>query len=99
MLEYTDGHQVVAIIKDSPADRAGLKAGDLVVEVGGTRVQGLSHDAVVQLVKRQGSQVSVLVTDTHAAQHNGNLGPQPSGAMLAASAAPGKGLTLLLQPL
>ncbi|XP_036128650.1 Na(+)/H(+) exchange regulatory cofactor NHE-RF3 isoform X1 [Molossus molossus] len=55
------------IIKDidsgSPAEEAGLKTNDLVVAVNGESVESLSHDSVVEMIRKGGDQTSLLVVD------------------------------------
>lgn len=45
------------IVADSPADAAGLRAGDFLISVNGMNVSKLPHDAVVQLI---GNSVGVI---------------------------------------
>lgn len=55
------------IIKDidsgSPAEEAGLKTNDLVLAVNGESVESLSHDSVVEMIRKGGDQTSLLVVD------------------------------------
>ena len=39
------------MVPDSPADRGGLRAGDLLVELGGTRIRGVSD--VLELMEHE----------------------------------------------
>ena len=41
---------VAGVLPDGPADRAGLKAGDRIVRVHGSGVEGLTHDEVAALL-------------------------------------------------
>ncbi len=83
-LEVTDNDgllQVVSPIDDTPAARAGLQAGDLIVAVNGKSVEGLSlHDAVAEMrgppattlsltVKRQGQTAPLTFTLTRQIIH------------------------------
>ncbi len=43
--------QVVTPIKDSPAERAGVKSGDLIVSINGTSTAGMSTDEAVKLIR------------------------------------------------
>ncbi|MGZ4269846.1 MAG: S41 family peptidase [Solirubrobacteraceae bacterium] len=45
------GLRVEAVYDGSPAKRAGLRAGDVIVQAGSRRLRGLSQDAAVALVK------------------------------------------------
>ena len=49
---YKDGYTVIiSTIKDSPAEKAGVKAGDIIVSVDATSTRGMSSDAVVAYVR------------------------------------------------
>ncbi|XP_021511814.1 Na(+)/H(+) exchange regulatory cofactor NHE-RF3 [Meriones unguiculatus] len=58
------------IVKDvesgSPAEAAGLKNDDLVVAVNGQSVEALSHDGVVEMIRKGGDQTVLLVVDKEA---------------------------------
>jgi carboxyl-terminal processing protease len=41
---------VISPLKDSPAEKAGLKAGDLILSIDGTSTEGLSDDEAVQMI-------------------------------------------------
>jgi S1-C subfamily serine protease len=43
--------ELAEVVPDSPADRGGLRAGDLLVELGGTRVRGVSD--VLELMEHE----------------------------------------------
>jgi carboxyl-terminal processing protease len=45
------GLRIVRVFDSSPAARAGLRAGDLIVAVNGRRLEGLAPDAAISLVK------------------------------------------------
>ena len=54
--------EVVSPIEGTPADRAGLRTGDLIVRVDGTSTLGLSSDDVVGMLRgRPGSNVEIRV--------------------------------------
>ena len=58
------GHFVGRVDLGSPADAAGLRVGDRVVEVDGANVDDLSHQDVVDRVASSGDQhVTLLVVD------------------------------------
>ena len=49
---YKDGYSVIiSTIKNSPAERAGVKSGDIIVSVDATSTHGMSSDAVVSYVR------------------------------------------------
>jgi carboxyl-terminal processing protease len=43
--------KIVAPMEDSPAERAGIQAGDLIVRIGGTLVQGLDMDEAIKRMR------------------------------------------------
>ena len=52
----------------SKADAAGLKHGDLIMEVNGQKIRDLAHDEVVQLI-RQSSENSDVICFTVVPKH------------------------------
>lgn len=52
--------EIVAIFKDSPADKAGLKPGDKIIKVNNKDVSGMELDDVVKLIKNK-KKVSIIV--------------------------------------
>ena len=60
---------------DYPADRAGLRDGDYILEVNGESIDNIEHDSVVSKISAQPTQVDLLVVaDLHAYLMNR---PQP----------------------
>ncbi|KAL0590983.1 Na/H exchange regulatory cofactor NHE-RF3 [Plecturocebus cupreus] len=59
----TRGHLVRVVEKDSPAEKAGLRDGDRVLRVNGVFVDEEEHVQVVDLVRRSGNSVTLLVLD------------------------------------
>lgn len=57
------GQFIKDIDSGSPAEEAGLKANDLVIAVNGEPVESLSHDSVVEMIRKSGDQTSLLVVD------------------------------------
>lgn len=54
--------EVISPIEGTPADRAGLRAGDIIVRVDGTSTLGLSSDDVVDMLRgRPGSDVEIRI--------------------------------------
>lgn len=52
--------QVVTPIKDSPAERAGVKTGDLITSINGTSTIGMSSDEAVKLIRGpKGTEVKI----------------------------------------
>ncbi|KAB1260378.1 Na exchange regulatory cofactor NHE-RF3 [Camelus dromedarius] len=59
----TDGHLVRVIEKGSPAEKAGLQDGDRVLRINGVFVDKEEHMQVVDLVRKSGNSVTLLVLD------------------------------------
>nr|XP_020042548.1 Na(+)/H(+) exchange regulatory cofactor NHE-RF3 isoform X2 [Castor canadensis] len=59
----TDGHLIRVIEKGSPAEKAGLLDGDRVLRINGVFVDKEEHMQVVDLVRKSGNSVSLLVLD------------------------------------
>lgn len=59
----TDGHLVRVIEKGSPAEKAGLLDGDRVLRINGVFVDKEEHMQVVDLVRKSGNSVTLLVLD------------------------------------
>ncbi|XP_032878999.1 Na(+)/H(+) exchange regulatory cofactor NHE-RF3 [Amblyraja radiata] len=57
------GHFIRAIDPNSPAEKAGLADGDLLVAVNGTAVEHLDHEPVVDLIKKCGNKTTFLVVN------------------------------------
>ncbi|MGI6550459.1 MAG: S41 family peptidase [Syntrophomonadales bacterium] len=53
---------IIAPIKDSPADKAGMKSGDVITAINGETTQGLTVDDAVALIRGEpGTQVEITV--------------------------------------
>eukprot|EP00070_Physeter_catodon_P013650 XP_007130849.1 Na(+)/H(+) exchange regulatory cofactor NHE-RF3 isoform X3 [Physeter catodon] len=59
----TDGHLVRVVEKCSPAEKAGLQDGDRVLRINGVFVDKKEHTQVVDLVRKSGNSVTLLVLD------------------------------------
>ena len=57
------GHHIGAVDAASPADAAGLKEGDRIVEVNGTNIANENHQQVVSRIKAVQDEVTMLVVD------------------------------------
>ncbi len=63
---------VVAPLKDSPAEKTGIKPGDKILEIGGESTEEMSVDEAVLLIRgKAGTQVSVVIW------HPGEKAPAP----------------------
>ncbi|PSC70752.1 Carboxyl-terminal-processing protease [Micractinium conductrix] len=73
---------VLAPIKGSPAEQAGIQPGDELLNVDGTSIDGLDTDSVAQRLRGQeGSSVWVKVARRHTDEIPGVAGAQPDGAV------------------
>lgn len=53
---------IIAPLKDAPAEKSGLKSGDLIIEVDGVDIHGMSLDEAISLIKGpSGSTVDLLI--------------------------------------
>uniref|UniRef100_A0A4W3ISM8 PDZ domain containing 1 n=1 Tax=Callorhinchus milii TaxID=7868 RepID=A0A4W3ISM8_CALMI len=59
----TDGHLIRSIVKESPAEQAGMRDGDRVLRVNDTFVDKDDHHQVVEKIKTYGNQVTFVVLD------------------------------------
>ncbi len=71
--QEVEGYALMGVSKDSPAEQAGLKSGDVIVKFGESKIGGLEDidsalrkfkagDKVPVLIKRDGKEVTVTVT-------------------------------------
>jgi carboxyl-terminal processing protease len=66
------GLLIARVFDATPAARAGLKAGDLIVTVDGRRLQGLSEEAAANLIRgRPGTSVELRVRSAHTQGQSG----------------------------
>uniref|UniRef100_A0A7M4EY65 PDZ domain containing 1 n=1 Tax=Crocodylus porosus TaxID=8502 RepID=A0A7M4EY65_CROPO len=59
----TSGHLIRNVDKGSPAEKADLKDGDILVAVNGEAVEALDHDSVVQRIKKCGEKTTLLIVN------------------------------------
>ena len=62
-LQDQDGHYLNQISPGEPADLAGVKDNDRIVEINGTNVESATHAHVVDLIRESGDKVSFLIVD------------------------------------
>ncbi|XP_021165853.2 Na(+)/H(+) exchange regulatory cofactor NHE-RF2 isoform X2 [Fundulus heteroclitus] len=74
------GQFVRSVDPDSPAERAGVRPGDRIVEVNGVNTKGLRHSEVVALIRSKGDEVSLLVVDQETDELFRRLGITPTTA-------------------
>jgi membrane-associated protease RseP (regulator of RpoE activity) len=63
------GQYIGKVDKDSPADLAGLKANDRILEVNGTNISNENHKQVVQRIKAIPNETKLLVIDEKVDQY------------------------------
>ena len=60
-LEFIKGD----VIANSPAVAAGLRVQDIIIEINGTNVTGMSHHQVVQKLRAGGASTRLIVVDAN----------------------------------
>ena len=68
-----DGHYVEEVDPGGPAERAGLKTGDRVIQINGMNIEADDHDDVIQRLRQCEVEVLLLVTDQKADTHYKNI--------------------------
>lgn len=58
-------HMIINIINDSPAQKAGLIEGDIILEVNGESVDNADRDAVVKKIIKHSKHVELLVVNDY----------------------------------
>ncbi|KAL4658121.1 Na(+)/H(+) exchange regulatory cofactor NHE-RF2-like [Arapaima gigas] len=72
------GQYIRSLDPGSPADQAGLKPQDRLIEVNGVNIENLRHSEVVAFIKSGGNDTRLLVVDPDTDQHFKKLGITPS---------------------
>ncbi|KAG1955984.1 Na(+)/H(+) exchange regulatory cofactor NHE-RF2 [Pimephales promelas] len=76
------GQHIRSVDPDSPAERAGLRPRDRLIEVNGCSIEGLRHAEVVALVKAGGTETRLLVVDPDTDELFSRLGIVPTSTHL-----------------
>lgn len=63
------GQYIGKVDADSPAEAAGMKEGDRIVEVNGTNIGNENHSQVVTRIKAAGETVTMLLVDAATDEH------------------------------
>ncbi|KAL0993374.1 hypothetical protein UPYG_G00106930 [Umbra pygmaea] len=71
------GQYIRSLDPGSPADRAGLKPQDRLVEVNGVNIEGMRHAEVVAFIKSGGDETRLLVVDPDTDEHFKKMGVIP----------------------
>lgn len=72
------GQYIRSLDPGSPADHAGLRPQDRLVEVNGVNIEGMRHAEVVSFIKRGGDETWLLVVDPDTDQHFKRRGIVPT---------------------
>uniref|UniRef100_H3CCB0 Na(+)/H(+) exchange regulatory cofactor NHE-RF n=1 Tax=Tetraodon nigroviridis TaxID=99883 RepID=H3CCB0_TETNG len=72
------GQYIRSLDPGSPADRAGLRPQDRLVEVNGTNIEGMRHADVVAFIKKGGDETWLLVVDPETDTHFKKRGVTPT---------------------
>ncbi|KAK3520401.1 hypothetical protein QTP70_024147 [Hemibagrus guttatus] len=72
------GQYIRSLDPGSPADHAGLRPQDRLIEVNGVNIEGMRHAEVVAFIKRGGDETHLLVIDPDTDEHFKKLGITPS---------------------
>ena len=75
------GQFIGNIDPDSPAEEAGLRKGDRIIEINGTNVESDSHQQVIQRVKAFPNETTMLLLDSDADQYYKGKGITVSSSM------------------
>ncbi|XP_077069727.1 Na(+)/H(+) exchange regulatory cofactor NHE-RF2 [Siphateles boraxobius] len=72
------GQYIRALDPGSPADRAGLKPQDRLIEVNGVNIENMRHAEVVAFIKNGGNETRLLVVDPDTDEHFKKMGITPT---------------------
>ncbi|KAM3592532.1 uncharacterized protein V6R79_020861 [Siganus canaliculatus] len=72
------GQFIRAVDEDSPAERAGLRPNDKIIQVNGRPVLGMQHSEVVAFIRSGGDETTLLVVDAEAEEFFKRCRVQPS---------------------
>ncbi|XP_073762338.1 Na(+)/H(+) exchange regulatory cofactor NHE-RF2 isoform X2 [Danio rerio] len=82
------GQFIRSVDPDSPAEHAGLRPRDRLIEVNGCSIEGLRHAEVVALVRAGGKETCLLVVDPDTDELFSRLGITPTSTHLKARTSP-----------
>uniref|UniRef100_A0A3P9IXF5 Na(+)/H(+) exchange regulatory cofactor NHE-RF n=1 Tax=Oryzias latipes TaxID=8090 RepID=A0A3P9IXF5_ORYLA len=71
------GQYIRSLDPGTPADRAGLRPQDRLIEVNGVNIEGMRHAEVVAFIKKGGDQTWLLVVDPDTDEHFKRMGVVP----------------------
>nr|XP_015801270.2 Na(+)/H(+) exchange regulatory cofactor NHE-RF2 [Nothobranchius furzeri] len=72
------GQYIRSLDPGSPADSAGLRPQDRLVEVNGVNIEGMKHSEVVAFIKKMGEETWLLVVDPDTDEHFKTMGVVPT---------------------
>ncbi|KAM4598504.1 Na(+)/H(+) exchange regulatory cofactor NHE-RF2 isoform 2-T2 [Polymixia lowei] len=72
------GQYIRSLDRGSPADLAGLRPQDRLVEVNGVNIEGMRHAEVVAFIKTGGDETRLLVVDPETDEHFKRMGVVPT---------------------
>ncbi|XP_030646069.1 Na(+)/H(+) exchange regulatory cofactor NHE-RF2 [Chanos chanos] len=72
------GQYIRSLDPGSPADQAGLRPQDRLIEVNGVNIEGMRHAEVVAFIKSGGDETRLLVVDPETDEHFKKLGITPT---------------------
>ncbi|XP_062382241.1 Na(+)/H(+) exchange regulatory cofactor NHE-RF2 [Sardina pilchardus] len=74
------GQYIRSLDPDSPADRAGLRPQDRLIEVNGVNIENMRHAEVVAFIKSAGPETQLLVVDPDTDDHFKRMGVTPTSS-------------------